>query len=393
MKKRIKDLAVTYYQEILEIRKHLHRYPELAFEEVKTAEYISEKLHEWDIPHATGYAQTGISGIIKSTGKDGPVIALRADMDGLPISEENTHDFVSQHKGIMHACGHDVHMASLLGTLRILNEIKHEFRGQVKFVFQPSEEKYPGGALEVIKEGFLENPVPDSMLGQHVLPALEAGKIGLRPGMYMASTDEIFITINGKGGHAATPELNIDPVAIGAQVITALQQISSSYAPSEIPTVLSFGKVEAPGRTNIIPDTFRMEGTFRTFSESWRKKAHQKIEEIATGIATSMGASCEVDIDKGYPFLVNDEEVTHKLKVLAIEYLGKENVADLNMRMTAEDFAYYSQKVPSCFYRLGIRNEEKGIVANLHTSTFDIDEKSLMTGMGVMAWIAFNQVK
>jgi amidohydrolase len=288
----------------------------------------------------------------------------------------------------MHACGHDIHMASLLGAARILNQIRHELTGTIRLIFQPSEEKYPGGASMMIKEGVLKNPVPKAIFGQHVYPELPAGTIGLKPGKYMASTDEIYLTIKGKGGHAATPHLTIDPIAIGAQIIVALQQIVSRNALPTMPTVISFGKFVADGRTNIIPDKAQIEGTIRTFDETWRAKVHQLIERTAKGIAESLGAECEVFIDKGYPFLVNNEQLTALAKEAAIEYLGAEKVIDLDLRMTAEDFAYYSQEIPGCFYRLGISGKTTEPVGGLHSANFDADEASLETGMGLMAWLA-----
>ncbi len=389
----IKKLAQQYLSEIIEIRRKIHANPELGFEEMETASLICKKLDEYGISYQSGIAKTGIVGLIKGKTPDKKCIALRADMDALPISENNNCDYKSKHEGIMHACGHDAHIACLLGAAKILNSLKDEFEGSIKLIFQPSEEKFPGGALAMINEKILLNPETEIVIGQHVLPTLESGKIGLKPGKYMASTDEIYLTIKGKGGHAATPELNIDPIVISAQIIMALQQITSRYSNPSMPTVLSFGKIIGNGRTNIIPDFVTIDGTLRTFDEKWRAEAHLRIKEIAQSIAKGMGGECEVVIDKGYPFLINNDQLTESIKENAVEYLGNENVVDLEMRMTAEDFAYFSHLKPSCFYRLGVRNEEKGITSNLHTSTFDIDENSLETGMGLMAWLAISQLK
>jgi amidohydrolase len=329
-----------------------------------------------------------VVGLIKGKNSGSRSIALRADMDALPITEENETGYRSENPGVMHACGHDVHMTSLLGAAAILNELKGEFEGSIKLIFQPSEEQFPGGASMMIAEGVLDNPRPEKMFGQHVLPTLEAGKVGFRPGKYMASADEVYLTVKGRGGHGATPELNVDPVLIAAHILVALQQIVSRNAPPQLPAVLSFGRFMADGQTNIIPNEVKLDGTLRTFDEKWRAEAHVKITRMAQSIAEGMGGSCEVFIDKGYPFLVNDAEVTEKARLAAVEYLGAENVVNLDLRMTAEDFAYYSQQLPVCFYRLGVRNEAKGIVHNLHTPRFDVDESSLETGAGLMAWLA-----
>jgi len=388
----VKQKAAGMLPELIAIRRHLHSHPELSMQEQATSAFIQSKLSEWGIPFTAGIAVHGIVGIIEGKNPATHTIALRADMDALPIIELNEVDYCSQNPGVMHACGHDVHMTSLLGASKILNELKCEFEGTIKLIFQPSEERFPGGASMMIKEGVLENPAPAKMFGQHVLPTLEAGKVGMMPGKYMASTDEVYLTVKGKGGHGGTPELNVDPVLIAAHIVVALQQIVSRNLPPQLPAVLSFGRVMADGRTNIIPNEVKLDGTFRTFDEGWRAEAHRKIEKMARSIADGMGGECEVFIDKGYPFLVNDDKVTAEAKQAAIEYLGPENVVDLDMRMTAEDFAYYSQLVPSCFYRLGIRNESRGIVHNLHTARFDVDETSLEIGAGLMAWMAVSGI-
>jgi amidohydrolase len=389
----IKSLAKEFSHECILIRRQIHSNPELGFEEIETAKLICSKLDEYGISYQSGIGKTGIVGLIKGKNPDKKTIALRADMDALPILEKNDCDYKSKHEGIMHACGHDAHIAYLLGAAKILNSLKENFEGSIKLIFQPSEEKFPGGALAMINEGVLLNPEPESVIGQHVLPTLDCGKMGVRSGKYMASTDEIYLTIKGKGGHAATPELNIDPIVIASHIIIALQQITSRYATPNIPTVLSFGKIIGNGRTNVIPDEVKIEGTLRTFDEKWRYEAHERITKIAQSIAEGMGAKCDVFIVKGYPFLVNNTMLAENIKQLGIEYLGEENVIDLDLRMTAEDFAYFSHLKPSCFYRIGIRNESKGIISNLHTSTFNIDEGSIEPGMGLMAWIALNQLK
>jgi amidohydrolase len=392
LKDQIKSLSSEYLEEIRAIRRHLHQHPELSCEEFKTSEFICKKLDEYGITYVKGVAETGIVGIINGISPESKNVALRADMDALPIREENEVEYKSLVPSKMHACGHDVHMASLLGTARILHKIRERFEGSVKLIFQPSEETYPGGAIRMIREGVLKNPEPVSVIGQHVINTVDAGKIGLKAGPYMASTDEIYLTVKGKGGHAATPEQLVDPILIASHIVVALQQIVSRNANPIVPTVVSFGKIMGEGRTNVIPDKVTLEGTVRTYDESWRISIHEKITHMASMVATAMGGSCEVKIAHGYPFLDNDVPLTDKVREWSADYLGEKNVVDIDARMTSEDFAYFAKEVPSCFYRLGIRNEEKGIVSNLHTSTFDVDEQCLETGMGLMAWIAINRL-
>jgi amidohydrolase len=390
---KIKTLATEYSPGIIQIRRYLHSHPELSEKEFNTADFICKTLEDYGISYTRNVGGNGIVAKIEGQQPQTTTIALRADMDALPINELNVCDYKSLNPGVMHACGHDVHMSSLLGASKILNELKNEFEGTIRLIFQPSEEKFPGGALAMIKDGVLKNPVPERIYGQHVLPTLEAGKVGFKAGRYMASTDEIYLTVKGRGGHSATPDLNIDPVLIASHIIVALQQVVSRSASPGIPTVLSFGRVIADGRTNIIPTEVKIDGTFRTFDEAWRALAHEKITAIAKGMAEGMGASCDVRIDHGYPFLVNDDLATSEAKALAQEYLGPENVVELEQRMTAEDFAYYSHIIPACFYRLGVKNPEWSTIRNLHTPEFDADESSLETGMGLMAWLAVNQLK
>jgi amidohydrolase len=313
-------------------------------------------------------------------------------MDALPIEEANEVPYKSTKPGVMHACGHDAHTASLLGTAAILQQMKSEFGGTVKLIFQPAEEVLPGGASLMIKEGVLDNPKPKAVFGQHVMPLIEAGKVGFRSGKYMASTDELYVTVKGKGGHGAQPQQNIDPVIITAHMLVALQQIVSRVADPKLPSVLSFGKVIANGATNVIPNEVKLEGTFRTLDEKWRDEAHTKMKKMAEGIAESMGGSCEFEIRKGYPFLVNEEKLTEQAKVYAREYLGKDNVIDLDIWMAAEDFAYYSQVADACFYRLGTRNEARGITSSVHTPTFDIDEQAFAISTGLMAYLALKRL-
>lgn len=394
LKDKIQKLAEAYHQDVIHIRRHLHQNPELSYEEVETGRYISEKLHEYGIPHQHGVAGNGVVGLIQGQKPGRRVVALRADIDALPIEEANETPYKSRKPGVMHACGHDVHTSSLLGAARILNDIRREFEGAVKLIFQPAEEKLPGGASIMIKEGVLENPRPASILGQHVHPVLEVGKVGMRAGNYMASADELYMTVKGKGGHGALPQDCVDPVLITAHILTALQQVVSRNADPATPSVLTFGYIaSAGGATNIIPNEVRLKGTFRTMDERWRFEAHRRIKRMAEGIAESMGGSCELDILVGYPVLFNNEELTRKAFGYAEEYLGKENVVELPIRMTAEDFAYYSREMPACFYRLGTGNPARGITSPIHTDTFDVDEDCLPLSIGLLAWMAVKELE
>ncbi len=388
IKSRIKELAQVLFKEIRDIRRYLHSHPELSWQEFGTSDFIAAKLEEEGIGFTRGVAKTGIVAFIEGNNPDSKTIALRADMDALPIEEANTSDYKSLNQGVMHACGHDVHMACLLGAAEILNRLKNNFDGTVRLIFQPSEESYPSGANEMIKEGVLENPVPKAILGQHVFPQLPVGSIGVRPGNYMASTDEVYITVKGKGGHAAMPHLVIDPVAIAAHVLVALQQIPKLNSSPYVPTVLAFGRIIGDGRMNVIPQEVTIDGTFRTFDEEWRNLAHETIKRLAQETAKKMGGTCEVRIERGFPFLVNDAALTANFSQWAQDYLGKENVHELDVSMTAEDFAFYSHIIPACFYRLGVANAQKGITSGVHTPTFDIDEKALEVGSGLLAYAA-----
>ena len=384
----IKNISKINKKHIVDIRHHLHSNPELSFQEFETSKYVKIALENIGISKIEHKANTGLVALIEGKNPTQKTIALRADMDALPINEINNVAYKSKNEGIMHACGHDVHTSCLLGAAQILFSLRNEFEGTIKLIFQPGEEKLPGGASMMINEGVLKNPDATAIIGQHVMPLIPVGKVGFKSGLYMASTDELYVKVIGKGGHGAMPQLNIDPVVIAAQIIISLQQIVSRMSSPIIPSVLSFGKVIANGATNVIPNEVIMEGTFRTLDEKWRLEAHDKMVKMATMIAESMGGKCEFEVRKGYPFLYNDETLTAKAKQHAIEFLGHENVIDLDIWMAAEDFAYYSQIIPACFYRLGTRNEEKGIVSSVHTPTFDIDENALEIGSGLMAYLA-----
>ncbi len=393
LKNKIKKLAAQYQQEAINIRRHIHMNPELSFEEVETGKFIADKLKEYDIPFEHGIADNGVLGLIEGKNPHKKIIALRADIDALPILEANDVPYKSKKDGIMHACGHDVHTASLLGAAKILKSCSSDFEGTIKLLFQPAEERLPGGASIMIKEGALENPTPVSILGQHVHPPLAAGKIGLKQGIYMASADEIYVSVTGRGGHGALPQDCIDPIVITAHIITALQQIVSRNANPAMPSVLTLGKINSTGgSTNIIPNEVKLLGTFRTFDEDWRNEAHQRMKKMAEMIAEGMGGACHFEIRRGYPALYNNPQLAKNTKEWAIEFLGKENVVDLPLRLTAEDFAYYSQIMPACFYRLGTGNEEKGITSPVHTTTFDIDEDCMELSIGLMAWLAVKEL-
>lgn len=392
LKDKIKALAKSYHQEFIMVRQHLHQHPELSMEEHETSKFVKRILREIGVEGIRNMAGTGVVATLVGKLEGEKVVALRADMDALPISEQNDIPYKSAREGVMHACGHDVHMASLLGCAKILYQLKEYFGGKVIFIFQPSEETYPGGARLMIEEGVLNNPRPDVIIGQHVYPDLDAGAIGLKAGKYMASTDEFFITVKGRGGHAATPDKLIDPILIASHIVIALQQIVSRNARPFMPTVISVGKMIANGRTNVIPDKVELEGIIRTYDDVWREEVKKRIRAVASSVAEGMGGSCEIKINAGYPALENEPAVTERIRSNARDYLGQDKVYELEPRMTAEDFAYYLKEVPGCFYRLGIRNEARGITSNLHTSTFNVDEESLETGMGLLAWLAVNEL-
>ncbi len=388
LKNKIQALAAQVKHEVIANRRHLHAHPELSFQEFETAEFVAQKLEDMGLRVQRGVARTGIVAFVEGQNPDNKVIALRADMDALPITEANQVPYRSKREGVMHACGHDAHTASLLGTAKILSQCRQDFQGTVKLIFQPGEEKIPGGASLMIEDGVLQNPSPQSIVGQHVMPFLPVGTVGFRSGMYMASADEIYLIVKGKGGHAAMPEACTDSVLIAAHIIVALQSVVSRRISPKIPAILSFGKVIAQGATNIIPNEVHIEGTFRCMDEHWRQKAHGFIAEMAQSTAQAFGGSCEVAIKKGYPFLKNDPVLTEKLKNWAKDYLGQDKVVDLDIWMASEDFAFYTQHLAGCFYRLGTANESKGIVSGVHTPTFDIDEDALEIGAGLMAWLA-----
>ena len=387
LKEKIQDLAKKYFNEFVQIRRHLHEHPELSYKEFETSKFVQQKLKDIGIEYKV-LATTGIVAIIKGKNPEKKVIALRADMDALPITEKNEVEYRSKNEGAMHACGHDVHTTCLLGAAKILNELKEEWEGTVKLIFQPGEEKNPGGASLMIKEGVLENPKPDSILALHVHPGLEVGKLSFRSGMVMASADEIYITIKGKGGHAAAPHLTSDTILAASQLVVNLQEVISRFNNPFNPSVLSITSFQGGNTTNVIPSEVKLMGTFRAMNEEWRFKAHDLIRNICKRTGEISGVEIDVMVDVGYPFVINNTELTKMAKRKAVEFEGEENVEETEMRMGAEDFAFYSHLIPACFFRLGVANTEKGITSGVHTPTFNIDENAIEIGMGIMAWLA-----
>lgn len=387
----IREKSDAIFSKVVGYREHMHMYPELSYQEFETMKYVSLILNKLNIQHTTGIGDTGIVAIIKADHHtdEMPCVGLRADLDALPILEENEIVCKSKNEGVMHACGHDVHSAILLGAAEIINDLRNELPTPVKLIFQPGEEKNPGGATLMIRDGVLKNPAVSEIIALHVFPDMEVGHVGFKEGIYMASCDEIHLTINGKGGHGATPNQCIDPIIIGANIVTQLQQIVSRACDPKIPCVLSFGHFEALGATNIIPSRAHLKGTFRTMNEEWRAQGLKLIEKQIKLIAESGGATVDLEISKGYPYLENDPKTTSKLREKATSFLGADNVEELPIRLTSEDFAYYSHEVPVCFFRLGVRNEAKGIVYGVHHSKFNIDNEALRIGMQLMSLAPF----
>jgi hippurate hydrolase len=388
---KIKELAKKYKDEFIDIRHYLHAHPELSYKESNTSKFVQDKLQAYDIPFEIK-AATGVVGIIKGKNPDSRIIALRADIDALPIKEENEVEYKSKNEGVMHACGHDVHTTCLLGAAKILSETRNEWEGTVKLIFQPGEEKNPGGASLLIKESVLEDPAPESIFALHVNPQLEKGFLSFRSGKVMASADEIYITIKGKGGHAAAPHFTVDTILIAAHLVVSLQQIISRHNDPLQPSVLSITSFQGGFTTNVIPAEVKLMGTFRAMNEEWRFKAHDLIRKQTEGLVTAMNAEADVHIDIGYPSVYNDEVLHEKAKMLAKDFMGESNVLETEIRMGAEDFGFYTQKIPGCFFRLGTRNKEKGITAGVHTPKFNIDEDAIEIGVGIMACFGANAV-
>ncbi len=386
LKEKIRLLAKQYAPETIEIRRHLHAHPELSYKEFQTSAFVQEKLKSLGIPFEIK-ATTGVIGIIQGKNPEKRVIALRADMDALPIKEENVVPYKSLNEGIMHACGHDAHTSILLGASKILKELKSEWEGTIKLIFQPGEEKNPGGASLLIQEGVLHNPRPQAIFGLHVHPGLETGKFSFRAGPSMASADEIYITVRSKGGHAATPHLTVDTVLVASHIVVALQQVISRNKNPFSPSVLTISSIQGGYTTNVIPSEVKLMGTFRAMDETWRFQAHGLIQQICRGIAQGMGAEIDILVDVGYPVVNNDEKLYHLVRGKAGEFAGNENILETEVRMGSEDFGYYTKEIPGCFYRLGVMNVARGITSGVHTPTFNIDESAIEKGMGMMAWI------
>lgn len=383
--KRIKELAASYAPDIISIRHHLHAHPELSYKEFETSAFVRRQLDAYGIPWKI-MADTGVVGIIEGRNPSSRVVALRADMDALPIHEENQVPYRSVHAGVMHACGHDVHTSCLLGAARILAETKAEWEGTVKLIFQPGEERNPGGASIMIREGVLESPKPSCIVGMHVNPQLETGKLSFRGGKVMASADEIYITVSGKGGHAAAPHNTTDVILVASHIVVGLQQVISRNNNPFSPSVLSICAFNGGYTTNVIPHEVKLMGTFRAMDEQWRFKAHELIRRQVKAIGEGMGADVDLTIDVGYPNVYNDEELHTIAMAGAKAFMGEEWVEETELRMGAEDFGYYSQLVPGCFFRLGTGNVAKGITSGVHTPTFNIDENAIEIGMAMMAY-------
>ncbi len=384
----IKQMAHAQRDRVIEWRRWMHRHPELSQEEYGTMEFVAERLREMGLEPKTGIGKTGVMAMLRGNEPDSYCVALRSDYDALPITECTGLPFASEKPGVMHACGHDMHTCSLLGAIKILTQLRDHISGSLLFIFEPSEEKYPGGARMMMEDGLFDEVTPNEIYSFHCLPEMDCGKVGMRKGKYMASTDELYWTVKGLGGHGATPHLSVDPIVVASHIVIALQQVVSRNAAPMMPTVLTIGKIqEVGGRTNIIPDMVKMEGIIRTFDEKWRLEAHEKIRKISTGVAEAMGAECDLFIDYGYPYVFNDDACTQQVHDNACAYIGEENVEWLDLRMTAEDFAFFAQKIPACYFRIGI-HEPGTPFSNLHRPNLIVDERSLELANGLVAYNA-----
>ena len=390
IKEIILEKSAEMKEEVISLRRHFHRNPELSFEETETSQFICNWLGKNGIDFRNGIAGSGIIGTIKGNGNGSKIIALRAEMDALPITERNKTEYSSLNSGKMHACGHDAHMAMLLGTTKLLDSIRNQFGGTVLLIFQPGEEKSPGGARLIIESGELNNPKPDIVITQHILPELETGKVGYKAGRYMASCDEIYITVTGKGGHAALPGLTTDQIYIASNLVIRLKNgMLAQQAKNKIPTVLGIGRISGEGATNIIPENVFIAGTFRTFDEKWRTEGLALIRSLSAETAKEFGVVIDVNIAEGYPVLFNDENLTSKAIEFSEVLLGKDKIETIDFRMSSDDFSFYSALAPSLYYRIGIRKKDTEML-KLHTSDFDIDEDGLETGVANLSWLVYN---
>ena len=387
----IKRLAHEQREEVIGWRRWMHRHPELSQEEYGTMAFVAERLTEMGLQPRTGIGKTGVMAMLRGRIEpDSYCVALRADYDALPITECTGLPFASENPGVMHACGHDMHTCSLLGAVKILVQLRDRLRGSLMFIFEPSEEKYPGGARMMMNDGLFDEVMPNEIYSFHCLPEMDFGKVGMRKGKYMASTDELYWTVRGRGGHGATPHLNVDPVLIASHIVIALQQVVSRNAAPMMPTVLTIGKIEdVGGRTNITPEEVKMEGIIRSFDPEWRLRSHELIRRISSGVAEAMGGECDLFVDEGYPPVINDDACTQQVYDNACAFLGEDKVEWLDLRMTAEDFAFYQQKIPSCYFRVGI-HEPGTPLSNLHRPNLIVDERSLELANGL---VAYNAVK
>lgn len=393
MKAHIQKILNQQKEFIRNTYRHLHAHPELSFEEHETAAFICRQLENMQIPYRSGIAGIGILARIEGRNPEKRCIALRADMDALPVCENVNIDWKSKNENVMHACGHDAHTACLLGAAAVLNEIRNDFEGTILLVFQPGEEKAPGGARLMLEAGIFDDYKPELIIAQHVSVDFPTGTMAFLPGKIMASADEIHVKVKGKGGHGALPHLVNDTVLATAQTLVSLQQVKSRLCHPLTPMVLTFGKLIAGGAQNIIPHEVQLSGTFRTFDEEWRHKALAHIRRIITETTAAYGCTADIDIPAGYPCVVNDLEITQKSRAFAEEWVGKENTLTLEPRMTSEDFAFFSQKYPATFYRFGVKGEINADSGGLHSATFRIDEEALQTGAGGMAWLAYSFLK
>ncbi|HWV34666.1 MAG TPA: amidohydrolase [Thermomicrobiales bacterium] len=366
-------------------RRHLHEHPELGFQEVETAKFVADRLAALGVEDIrTGINKTGVTGLIHGTKPgSGPakVMLLRADMDALPIHEENEVDYKSKNDGVMHACGHDAHTAILLGVARILSNRKDEFSGTVKLLFQPSEELFPGGAKGMIEEGVLEDPHVDGVFGLHMAQENAVGTIKVAGGPVMAAPDSFRVTVQGKGGHGAYPHTTVDPVVIGAQIVVALQTLVSREIDPLDNAVISTTFFNSGDAFNVIPDIAKLGGTVRTFKPETRDYLEKRIPELVKAVGEALGATIEVSFERGYPATVNDPAEAERVRVAAAKVVGEENVIEMTPVMGGEDFSYFLEQRPGAYFFVGSKNEEKGLIWGHHHPKFDIDEESLAIGI------------